>query len=83
MSQEQNLIQWIYSSKDNTELSERYDQWAASYDQDLDSDFGWLGPQKSAETLARLVPKDARISWTRAQARAWWASSCTSWATRT
>ena len=59
--QEQNIIQWIYSSKDNSELEENYDQWAASYDQDLDSDFGWLGPQKSAETLAKFVRKDARI----------------------
>ncbi len=59
--QEQNLIQWIYSARDNPELEERYDQWAASYDQDLDADYGWLGPQKSAETLARYVPKNARI----------------------
>ena len=63
MSQEpeQNLIQWIYSSKDNTELAERYDQWAASYDQDLDADFGWIGPQKAVETFAGFVAKGARI----------------------
>ena len=32
MSKEDRL-KWIYSSKDNEELAERYDEWAESYDQ--------------------------------------------------
>jgi SAM-dependent methyltransferase len=54
-------VRWIYSSRDNQELAERYDQWAREYDQDLESAFGWLGPQYAAEYLEKYVPKDARI----------------------
>ncbi len=57
----QERVQWIYSSKDNKELSERYDQWAQDYDTDLDEGFGWLGPQKAVDCFARYVPRDARI----------------------
>ena len=31
MTEDQNLIQWIYSSKNEQELEERYDQWASNY----------------------------------------------------
>ncbi len=54
-------VQWIYSSQDNKELAERYDQWAKDYDADLEEGFGWLGPQRTAESFARYVPKAARI----------------------
>ncbi len=54
-------VQWIYSSSDNKELAERYNQWAKDYDTDLDEGFGWLGPQRAAEFFARHVPKVARI----------------------
>ena len=58
---EQNKIQWIYSSRDNRELAERYDQWAKDYDTELESDFGWSGPQAAAQVFAKHVSKDARI----------------------
>ena len=58
---ESNKIQWIYSSKDNQELQERYDQWAGDYDKDLADDFGWIGPARTAEVLARHVSTDARV----------------------
>ncbi len=35
-------VQWIYSSRGNKELEERYDQWAKDYDSDLDDEFGYL-----------------------------------------
>jgi SAM-dependent methyltransferase len=54
-------VQWIYSSSDNKELAERYNQWAKDYDTDLDEGFGWLGPQRAVEFFARHVPKVARI----------------------
>jgi len=57
----QNRVQWVYSSRNNQELSERYDQWAKDYDADLDKEFGWLGPQRAIEFLVRYVPKEARI----------------------
>jgi len=56
-----NRVQWIYSSKDNKELAERYDQWARDYDVDLDEEFGWLGPQQAVEYFMRYVPREARI----------------------
>ncbi|MFC1939279.1 class I SAM-dependent DNA methyltransferase [Chloroflexota bacterium] len=54
-------VQWIYSSSDNKELEERYDQWAKDYDTDLDEGFGWLGPHRAVEFFARHVPNAARI----------------------
>ena len=58
---DRNVVQWVYSSKNNQELQERYDQWAGNYDTDLDNDFGWVGPQRAAEAFARYVPKEARV----------------------
>lgn len=57
----QNRVQWIYSSRDNQELAERYDQWAKDYDADLEQDFAWAGPQRAAEVLARHIAEGARI----------------------
>ncbi|HEY90236.1 MAG TPA: class I SAM-dependent methyltransferase [Dehalococcoidia bacterium] len=54
-------VQWIYSSRDNNELSERYDQWAKDYDADLNEEFGWLGPQWAVDFFVHYVPKEARI----------------------
>ena len=59
--EKQSKVQWIYASRDNQELEERYDQWAKDYDQDLEQDFGWTGPKYASEFFARYVPKDARI----------------------
>ena len=56
-----NRVQWVYSSKDNQELAERYNQWSKDYESDLSQDFEYLAPQKSAEVFAKHVPKDARI----------------------
>ena len=57
----QNRVQWVYSSRNNQELAERYDQWAKSYDHDLDEDFEWLAPQRAAEVFSKYVAKDSRI----------------------
>ena len=57
----QNRVQWIYSSQDNQELEERYDQWAKDYNSDLEVDFGWLGPQRAARVFASQVPRHARV----------------------
>ena len=54
-------VQWVYESANNQELEERYDQWAAEYDQDLDEVFAWNAPQNGANVLARLVPADAAV----------------------
>jgi SAM-dependent methyltransferase len=61
MMERQEKVQWIYSSRDNSELAERYDEWARDYDTDLDEGFGWLGPQRAVEYCIKYVPKDAGI----------------------
>lgn len=54
-------LQWIYSSRDNEELSTRYDQWAKDYDADLKDDFAWRGPEMAAGFFAKYVPKEAKV----------------------
>ena len=58
---DQSKVQWIYSSRNNKELAERYDQWASEYDSDLSRDFEYRGPQAAAENFARYVPKEAKV----------------------
>ena len=57
----QNRVQWVYSSRDNQELEERYDQWSKDYDRDLSTEFEYRSPRRAAEILAAHVPRDARI----------------------
>jgi SAM-dependent methyltransferase len=57
----QDKVQWIYSSRDNKELAERYDVWAKDYDEDLDEGFGWIGPQRAVDFLMKYVDTEARI----------------------
>jgi SAM-dependent methyltransferase len=59
--EERNRVQWIYASRDNKELAERYDEWAKDYDSDLEQDFEYSAPRLGAKYFARYVPKDARI----------------------
>ena len=58
---EQNIVQWVYSSKDIGELRARYDQWASAYEHDLEKDFGWSGPQLAVDVFIRYVPTGARV----------------------
>ena len=57
----QNRVQWVYSSKDNQELEERYDRWSKEYDSDLSKEFDYQSPRRAAEVMAGHVPRDARI----------------------
>ena len=59
--EKQNRVQWIYSSRNNRELAQRYDEWAKDYDDNLEQDFEWLGPERAAETLTKFVPREAAI----------------------
>ncbi len=54
-------VQWVYSSKNNQELAERYDQWAKDYDRDLENDFGYIGPQYTVDYFTKYVLMGARI----------------------
>jgi SAM-dependent methyltransferase len=57
----QNRVQWVYSSRNNEELAERYDNWAKDYDSDLEQDFEWIAPQRAAEVFAKYVPKNGLV----------------------
>ncbi len=59
--EQQNLVQWVYAARNNQELEERYNSWAKNYDEDLNNDFGWLGPALALEACQQYIPKDARI----------------------
>ena len=54
-------VQWVYSSQNNQELTERYNVWAKDYEQDLDDQFGYIGPEPAVDVLVKYVPPDARI----------------------
>ncbi len=57
----ENKVQWVYASENNRQLEERYDEWAQDYDDNLESDFGYVMPRMAADTFERFVPKDARV----------------------
>ena len=57
----ENRVQWVYASENNRQLQERYDEWAQDYDDNLESDFGYIMPRAAAEMFAQFVPKDARV----------------------
>ena len=54
-------VQWIYSSKTNSELTQRYDEWAKDYDRDLSKFFGWIAPQTAADYLAKYVHPESLV----------------------
>ncbi len=57
----ENKVQWVYASENNQQLEDRYDEWAKDYDDDLESDFGYVIPKVAAETFEGFVSKDARV----------------------
>jgi SAM-dependent methyltransferase len=57
----ENVVQWVYASTNNQELEERYDEWARSYDEDLERDFQWIAPQRAVEHLIRYVPRSGAV----------------------
>ena len=69
-------VQWVYGARNNLELEERYNQWAKNYDDDLDRDFGWLGPALALQACKQDVPTDASEFWTPGPERDWWERYC-------
>jgi len=57
----QDRVQWVYSSQTNSELSQRYDEWAEDYDKDLSDVFGWIAPNAASEYLAKYVEPEALV----------------------
>ena len=61
MQESHKRVQWVYESSSNKELEDRYDQWAADYDNDLAKEFEWNAPQNTAAVFAKHVAKTARV----------------------
>lgn len=61
MQESHKRVQWVYSSVSNSELEERYDQWASDYDKDLAEVFAWNAPRTAAGVFAKYVAKTAKI----------------------
>ena len=55
-----NRLQWIYASRGEEQLRERYDVWAAEYDNDLD-DMGWTAPQAAADRCHHFAQPGSEI----------------------
>ena len=53
-------LQWIYASRGEAQLRERYDVWAADYDRDLD-ELKWSAPQAGAERCAHFAKDGEEI----------------------
>ena len=58
---QENKVQRVYAARDADELLQRYAEWAADYDEDLERDFGYLLPSAAASTVQRFVSKDAKV----------------------
>ena len=58
---DQNKVQWVYAAGDNDELAKRYDQWASTYDQDLEQDFVWNGHVRGVEVFVKFVTPDSTV----------------------
>jgi SAM-dependent methyltransferase len=54
-------VRWVYESKDTQELSGRYDDWAESYDEDLERHFDYRGPRIVVDAVETRVPTDGRV----------------------
>ncbi|MDD1415800.1 class I SAM-dependent methyltransferase [Dolichospermum sp. ST_con] len=54
-------IQWVYSSQNNEELAQRYNQWAEDYERDLTENFGRPQREPIVDLTIKYVPKNAQI----------------------
>ena len=54
-------VKWVFSSKDHEELAQRYDQWAKDYEQNLQDEFDYVGPQLAVDVFGQYISKDAKI----------------------
>jgi ubiquinone/menaquinone biosynthesis C-methylase UbiE len=56
-----NPVLWVNSSQNNDELSDRYNTWSATYDDDVSQDFDWNGPNIASDIFEKYVPKSSQI----------------------
>jgi len=61
MQESHKRVQWVYESTNDQELEDRYDQWAADYDDDLAEDFAWNAPQNATDVFTKHVDRSAHV----------------------
>lgn len=61
MQESHKRVQWVYESTNDKELEDRYDQWAADYDNDLAEEFAWNAPQNATDVFVKHVDKQAHV----------------------
>ncbi|MEQ9486750.1 class I SAM-dependent DNA methyltransferase [Coleofasciculus sp. F4-SAH-05] len=54
-------IQWVYSSPNNRQLRDRYNQWAKDYERDLTETFGRPNREPIVDLTLKYVPQNALI----------------------
>ncbi|WP_293120563.1 class I SAM-dependent methyltransferase [Moorena sp. SIO4G3] len=54
-------VEWVYSSQNNRELSDRYNQWAKDYERDLSETFGRPNREPIVDLTLKYVSKNAQI----------------------
>jgi len=54
-------VQWVYGSKSNAELVERYREWAETYEQDMFQGFDYQSPRLIADAFSNFVATDAKV----------------------
>ena len=54
-------VEWVYSSTSSEQLIQRYDTWSASYEAEMQDNYGWPAPRMTADVVKKHVPLDARI----------------------
>ncbi len=54
-------VRWVYNSTSNDELVDRYAEWAQTYEQDLEKDFGYASPQLTLPYFIKYVPLTADV----------------------
>ena len=57
MQESHRRVQWVYESTSDKDLEDRYDQWAADYDNDLATEFEWNAPQNATDVFIKHVDK--------------------------
>ena len=61
MQEQPNFVERVYASSNNQELSESYDAWARTYEQDTADNWGRRDPDVGVEVFANHVSTDASI----------------------
>jgi SAM-dependent methyltransferase len=61
MTEHSNKLRWVYDSENNSDLTQRYEEWASDYDRDIVAKYGYIGPRVTTQQFERYVPKTGKV----------------------